>query len=158
MSTWIVTYERINAMGKIEAKIYEFEGSDDDVDRWLGGGMYIQGLIAPPVDVWELISYKKKRGGKRPGAGGKGGSPATYGCTTKTVRVPVAIADLIPTLIKNLESLENIVALYDEQVEASTARTNRGQPSIRYEKLNEFLNELQPEIELIREINSRLGK
>jgi hypothetical protein len=155
MTTWVVKFSYTDWDRETETKTFEVIGERDRVDAWLNGET-IAGLGRPPVDPWILTSVTKKRGGKRPGAGGKGGSPATYGCKTKVVRVPVKIAELIPKLLDSLESLENIVSLYDERVEESRSRSNTGKPSVRYEKLEDFLKQLEPEIELIREINNRM--
>lgn len=102
------------------------------------------------------VSAKRKRGGHRPGAGGKGGSPAKYGTKTKVVRVPEKIADLIPQLISSAESIQRLVDLYDNKVKESKNRTATGQPAERYKHLDEFLSQLEPNIETFRRINSLL--
>lgn len=104
------------------------------------------------------VSTKRKRGGRRPGAGGKGGSPAKYGMKTKVVRVPEAIADCVPALLNAVESVDRLVKLYDSRVEESRNRTASGQPAERYKYLDEFLSQLEPDIEVFRRVNSLLGK
>jgi hypothetical protein len=105
----------------------------------------LNGSLLPRVDEDE----PKKRGGKRPGAGGKGGSPATYGCKTKVVRVPEKVAELVPLL---LGRLQGIAALYDEYAEECRSHSSQS-----YAKLEEFLKQIEPEMGVIREISNRMS-
>lgn len=143
MSIWLVTYSN-----GIEDKVIEFDAPTEDhlifsVDSIIPAGYF-------------RVSHKKKRGGYRPGAGGQGGSPSRYQTKTKVVRVPEKIADLIPDLIDSLEGLQNTVDFYSEQVQQSSLNSSNGQPSDRYKKVQQLIQQLEQDMKSVRKINKLL--
>lgn len=143
MSTWLVTCS--NGSGDI---VIEFDAATEDdlissIDSAIPGNYF-------------RVAHKKKRGGRRPGAGGQGGSPSKYGIKTKVVRVPERIADLIPDLIDSLEGLQNTIDFYSEQVEESRSISSNNQPSERYKKVQEFIQQLEQDMKSVRKINKLL--
>jgi hypothetical protein len=94
--------------------------------------------LAKHSSEWQnlsLVNIRRKRGGARPGAGRKKGTQGTYGCATKVVRVPEAIAPELPELITNLEQLRELLTDWEKEASNST--------SPRYDRARKLLAEIR---------------
>jgi hypothetical protein len=83
----------------------------------------------------------KKRRGRPPGIArvGKYGT----GVKTKTVRVPVAIADNIQDILAKFEDIRALVDDWEERVETSGLTSSVNRPSPRYERAAQLLEDLR---------------
>jgi hypothetical protein len=81
-----------------------------------------------------------KRGRGRP-VGTPGGGK--YGCTTKVVRVPAKIADNIPEILASFEAIKALVDDWELKVLDAAQRSTKGEPSPRYQKAMQLLEELR---------------
>ena len=88
-----------------------------------------------------MDSVEGKRGRGRP-IGTPGGGK--YGCTTKVVRVPAKIADNIPEILASFEAIKALVDDWDSRVQDAAQRSSKGEPSPRYQKAMQLLEELRP--------------
>ena len=84
-------------------------------------------------------SLVKKRRGRPVGTPGGG----RYGCKTKVVRVPEAVADNIAEILASFEAVKELVDNWEEKVEDSAEKSKYGKPSPRYEKAMVMLTELR---------------
>lgn len=69
--------------------------------------------------------------GRPPGTPGGG----RYGCTTKVVRVPLAVAHNIDKILASFEDVKTLVDSWEDDVELKT--------SPRYDKAKKLLHELR---------------
>lgn len=93
----------------------------------------------PKGYVFLSLEPKRGRGGARPGAGVKKGTPSPkrkFDEATKVVRVPVSM-DVTETALK-LQELQRLVQLWQEKTEGADDKTR-----VRYSKAAELLKEVQ---------------
>lgn len=81
-----------------------------------------------------------KRGRGRPKGTPGGGK---YNCTTKVVRVPAKIADNIPKILDSFEAIKQLVDDWESRIEDAAQRSSKGEPSPRYQRALELLEELR---------------
>lgn len=87
-----------------------------------------------------MSTNEVKRGRGRP-VGTPGGGK--YGCSTKVVRVPSKIADNIPEILASFEAIKALVDNWELKVQDAAQRSTKGEPSPRYQKAMELLEELR---------------
>lgn len=83
-------------------------------------------------------SGKPKRG--RP-IGTPGGGK--YNCTTKVVRVPERVADNIKEILDSFEAIKALVDDWELRVQDAAHKSAKGEPSVRYERAMQLLEELR---------------
>lgn len=82
----------------------------------------------------------EKRGRGRPKGTPGGGR---YGCTTKVVRVPVAVADNIAEILRSFEDIKQTMDTWESEIESSKERSKNAEPSERYKKAMKMLQDLR---------------
>ncbi len=81
-----------------------------------------------------------KRGRGRPLGTAGGGR---YGCKTKVVRVPEAVADNIAEILRSFEDIKGTLDTWESEIETSMERSKNAQPSERYKKAMKMLQDLR---------------
>ena len=134
MTTWTATLSddiRPDDIRDLEIEADTQEEAEQALEQELA-------ILAKHSSEWQnlsLVNIRRKRGGARPGAGRKKGTQGTYGCTTKLVRVPEAIAPKLPELIVNLEQLAELLTEWEQEASKST--------SPRYDRARKLIVEIR---------------
>jgi hypothetical protein len=134
MSTWIATLSddlSPDRLRDLEVEADTQEQAEEVLEAELA-------VLAKHSSEWQnlsLTNIRRKRGGARPGAGRKKGTQGTYGCATKVIRVPEAIASELPELITNLEQLRELLTDWEKEASNST--------SPRYDRARKLLAEIR---------------
>jgi hypothetical protein len=134
MSTWIATLSndlKPDHLKDLEVEAETQEQAEEVLEDELA-------VLAKHSSEWQnlsLTNIRRKRGGARPGAGRKKGTQGTYGCATKVIRVPEAIAPELPELITNLEQLRELLTDWEKESSNST--------SPRYDRARKLLAEIR---------------
>jgi hypothetical protein len=134
MSTWIATLSddlSPDRLRDLEVEADTQEQAEEVLEAELA-------VLAKHSSEWQnlsLTNIRRKRGGARPGAGRKKGTQGTYGCATKVIRVPEAIASELPELITNLEQLRELLTDWEKEASQST--------SPRYDRARKLLAEIR---------------
>jgi hypothetical protein len=134
MSTWIATLSddlSPDRLRDLEVEADTQEQAEEVLEAELA-------VLAKHSSEWQnlsLTNIRRKRGGARPGAGRKKGTQGTYGCATKVIRVPEAIASELPELITNLEQLRELLTDWEKESSNST--------SPRYDRARKLLAEIR---------------
>jgi hypothetical protein len=134
MSTWIATLSddlSPDRLRDLEVEADTQEQAEEVLETELA-------VLVKHSSEWQnlsLTNIRRKRGGARPGAGRKKGTQGTYGCATKVIRVPEAIAPELPELITNLEQLRELLTDWEKEASQST--------SPRYDRARKLLAEIR---------------
>jgi hypothetical protein len=134
MSTWTATLSddlKPDLIKDLEVEASSREEAEETLETELS-------VLAKHSSEWQnlsVINIRRKRGGARPGAGRKKGTQGTYGCATKVIRVPEAIASELPELITNLEQLREVLTDWEKEASNST--------SPRYDRARKLLAEIR---------------
>jgi hypothetical protein len=91
-------------------------------------------LRKPEYQNFSVVGFRKKRGGARKGAGAPEGL-GKYGCKTKVVRVPEAIAPKVPEILFNIEQLKELINEWEKESANST--------SPRYDRAKKLIEEIR---------------